>query len=55
METGEISDFPLETYRQLPDESKEFLKFIYRKLVLIQNSILAKRPCPKKGKEIRGT
>ncbi|WP_010253197.1 hypothetical protein [Treponema primitia] len=49
MKTGEISDFPLETYRQLPYKSKQFLKFIYRNLVLIQNSIAAKEPDPKKG------
>jgi hypothetical protein len=48
VKTGEVSDFPLETYRQLPYESKQFLKFIYRNLVLIQNSITAKKTGPKK-------
>ncbi|AEF83528.1 hypothetical protein TREPR_3474 [Treponema primitia ZAS-2] len=55
METGEISDFPLETYRQLPYESKQFLKSIYRNLVLLQNSIAPKEPGQKKGVAARGT
>jgi hypothetical protein len=49
MEHGGISDFPIETYRQLSHESKQFLKFIYNNLVLIQNSFTAKEPDPKKG------
>ena len=54
MKNGETSDFPLATYRELPYESKKFLKFIYRNLVLLQNSIAAKEPDAKKGKEPRG-
>jgi hypothetical protein len=54
VKNGETSDFPLVTYRELPYESKKFLKFIYRNLVLIQNSIAAKEPGVKKGKEPRG-
>jgi hypothetical protein len=54
VKNGETSDFPLATYRELPYESKKFLKFIYRNLVLLQNSIAAKEPDAKKGKEPRG-
>ena len=54
MEYGEISDFPIETYRQLPHEGKRFLKFIYRNLVLIQRSITAKEPGPKKNVDVPG-
>jgi hypothetical protein len=51
MENGGFSDFPIETYRQLPGEGKKFLKFIYRGLVLVQNSIFTKEPVPKGEKK----
>ncbi|GHV55976.1 hypothetical protein AGMMS49579_19950 [Spirochaetia bacterium] len=49
MEHGGISDFPIETYRLLPHESKKFLKFIYSNLVLVQKAILEKGPGSGKG------
>jgi hypothetical protein len=54
MEHGEISDFPIEAYRQLPYESKRFLKFIYRNLILIQSAITAKKSGPKKNVDTLG-
>jgi hypothetical protein len=54
MENKGSSDFPITVYRQLPDESKQLLKLIYRNLALIQNSIATKKSGPKKGKKAKG-